>query len=261
MSMFYALPSDQYHAEPRLNNSSIKQLLKSPAHYQAYLSASREPTKAMIIGSATHTAVLEPHLFDEQYIVAPDDLDKRTKEGKTAFAELLKSGKTILTASDHAIITAIAQSVLNHFTAKTLLSTGNAEVSIYTDIDGVPAKCRMDWLRPGLILDLKTTDDASPSGFSRSVAQYGYDVQAAWYIDCAKAEGLGIETFIFIAVEKEPPYAVGIYELDTDSIEVGRRKYQRALSIWKHCTATDEWPGYSEDIITIQMPAWAMKTA
>lgn len=168
------------------------------------------------------------------------------------------SGKTLLSAGDYENVLKISKTVRTHETAGRLLGIGEAEVTVLTEMDDVPAKCRVDWLRPGVIVDLKTTDDASPGGFSRSIASYGYDVQAAWYLDCCQAAGIEAEAFIFIAVEKAAPYAVGIYELDYASLEVGRSKYQRALSLWKHCTATDEWPGYSPEIVTLQLPVWAM---
>ena len=257
----HKLPASEYHAYPSLNNSGIKQLLKSPAHYQAYLAEPHEQTKAMLIGSATHSAVLEPHLFEAEYIAMPDGIDRRTKEGKAAYAELEASGKTILYADDYENVLQISKAVRTHDTAGRLLGMGEAEVSIFTEIDGVPAKCRADWLRQRCIVDVKTTDDASPEGFARSIAKYGYDIQAAWYLDCCAAAGIEAYTFVFVAVEKSAPYAVGIYELDYASLEVGRSKYQRALSLWKHCTATDEWPGYSPEIITLSLPAWAMKEA
>lgn len=259
----FKLSNAEYHARKELNNSAIKQLLKSPAHYQAYLAEKREPTQAMIIGSAVHASVLEPDVFQAEYIQIPNGVDKRTKDGKAIYAEIEASGKTPLKFDDFQNCLSIASAVRNHTTARKLLSRGDAEVSIFSEIDDVAVKCRHDWLRSdaGLIVDLKSTDDASESGFARSIANYGYDIQAAWYMDVCKSADIEIDTFIFVAVEKAAPYAVGVYELDLSSLEVGRSKYQRALSIWKHCTATDEWPGYPEDIITLQLPAWAMKEA
>lgn len=235
-------------------------MLQSPAHYQASLKESHEPTKAMLIGSAVHAAVLEPDLFASEYI-AWSGADKRTKIGKEEWAQVEASGKNILSMDDYCNVSAIAKAVRQHETAGKLLKEGTAEVSLFTEIEDVPSKCRMDWLRPGVIVDLKTTDNASPTGFAKSISNYSYDIQAAWYLDCCQSAGLDIETFVFVAVEKAPPYAVGLYELDYASLDVGRSKYQRALSLWKHCAAIDEWPGYSDDIITLQLPAWAMREA
>lgn len=257
----YAMPNAEYHARPELNNSAIKRLLRSAAHYQSYLTEKREPTTSMIIGSAVHAAVLEPDVFSREYVAIPEGLDKRTKDGKATFAEIEASGKTPFKFADYQNCLAIAEAVRNHAAVKKLLEKGDAEVSIFGYLDDVPVKCRPDWLsvEKGLIVDIKTTDNASESGFTRSIATYGYDIQAALYLDVCNAAGIDCDTFIFIAVENVAPYAVGIYELDLASLEVGRSKYQSALALWKHCTATDEWPGYPEEIITLQLPAWAMR--
>jgi hypothetical protein len=259
--VIYGLPAADYRARPEINCSGLKLINKSPLHYRSGLDQPKEETRAMLIGSAVHTATLEPHLFDQQYAIMPEGLDRRTKEGKAAFADLEQSGKIILSHDDYRDVCRIAISVQDHETASLFLKDGHAEVSIFTEIEGIPAKCRLDWLRPGVICDLKTTDDASPSGFARSCANYGYDMQAAWYLDCAEAAGISIDAFVFIVVEKSAPYAVGLYELDAASLQVGRTKYQRALSLYRHCTDTGEWPGYSPEIISIQLPAWAMREA
>lgn len=252
--IIYGLDAAQYFAQTdRLNNSGIKKLLQSPAHYKAQEQS--EQTKAMLIGSAVHCAVLEPLEFRNRYFVG--SIDGRTKEGKERKKEIDELGQAILSEQDGEMIFSIRDSVRSNPTAAKILASGNAEVTIFTDVDNVPAKCRIDWLRSNIITDLKTTDNASAASFQKTVINYGYDVQAAWYLDCAKAAGLSISSFIFIAVEKSPPYAVAIYELESDAIELGRQKYKKALSIYKHCLATGEWPGYPTDIQIITLPTWA----
>ena len=261
--IFNNLPSAEYFAAKRLNNSGIKQLLRSPMHYKNSLEAPRLETKALTIGSAVHCAILEPNRFDVDYTFAPENLDKRTKAGKAAWDELESSEKTVLSFNDYTDVLSISHAVKEHPTAKKLIKNGHAEVTIFSEIDDVLTKSRMDYYLPNanVIIDLKTTDDASPSAFARSVASYGYDIQAAWYIDNAQALDIYIETFVFIVVEKTSPHAVALYELDPASIEVGRSKYQHALHLYKHCLATGEWPGYSENIQTLSLPAWAMREA
>ena len=258
--IYQNLPSEQYFAADRINNSALKLINKTPLHYKQSLEQQREETRAMMMGSAVHTAVLEPTTLLERYGVAPR-CDKRTKEGKQVWSDLESTGKIILSNDDFQMIDAISQSVKANETAAKLLSQGQAEMTVYTQINGIPAKARTDWYRPGIIVDLKTTDDASPIGFSRSCATYGYAQQAAWYLDCCEAEGLEAHTFIFIVVEKSAPYAVAIYELTPESVEFGRTQYHHALNKYKECTAINEWPGYSLDIVSLSLPAWSMKEA
>lgn len=143
-----------------------------------------------------------------------------------------------------------------------------------------------------IIGDLKTTEDASPEGFAKSIANWRYDVQHAYYMDGTRLaleqgkcnppqEGkaelsvywtdpvTGVlcrcrpdfwrgypKHFAFIAVEKKPPYAVGVYVLDSEGVEIGRAQYQHDLRIYAECVRTGVWPGYGDKIQTISLPAW-----
>lgn len=143
-----------------------------------------------------------------------------------------------------------------------------------------------------IIGDLKTTEDASPEGFAKSIANWRYDVQHAYYIDGTRLaleqgkcnppqEGkaelsvywtdpvTGVlcrcrpdfwrgypKHFAFIAVEKKPPYAVGVYVLDSEGVEIGRAQYQHDLRVYAECVRSGEWPGYGDKIQTISIPGW-----
>ena len=166
----YSLSNDEYHAAPDLNTSAIKELLKSPSHYQEYVTAPRKPpTHAKLIGSAVHAAVLEPDIFYSNYVVLPENFDGRTKENKEKVDSLKTSGRTPLKFEDYQHCLDMATALHTHATARRLLNQGCAEVSVFAEIDGIPVKCRPDWLRKEsrLIVDLKTTEDASERGFTR----------------------------------------------------------------------------------------------
>lgn len=257
--IYHGLSADDYFKANRINCSGLKLINQSPLHYKHSLEQQREETQAMKIGSAVHCAVLESSEFEKRYIVMPDGIDRRTKEGKALCAEMEESGKIILSANDYKMIDGIAQSVKSHESASKLLGNGRPEMTVFTEIDGVPAKCRIDWYRSNVIVDLKTTEDASLDGFQRSVAKYGYHSQSAWYLDCCESLNIPAQHFIFIAVEKTEPYAVGVYELDSASIEVGRTLNQRALDKYRQCLETNNWHGYPTDIQTLSLPAWAMR--
>lgn len=146
-----------------------------------------------------------------------------------------------------------------------------------------------------MVVDLKTTDDASLEGFSKSIANWRYDVQHPYYLDglreairqsggvlppeaiagaaelsaywIDKATGVLCRCrpdfwrgepkhFIFIAVEKKPPYAVGVYVLDAESVDLGRAVYRADLQRYADCVKADEWPGYGDKIQTISVPGW-----
>jgi exodeoxyribonuclease VIII len=111
-----------------------------------------------------------------------------------------------------------------------------------------------------ILVDLKTCVDASPAGFAKSIVNWRYQVQAAFYSDgWEAATGQKVHAFVFAAVEKEWPYAAAAYMLTDEDLTQGRLAYRRNLRTYAACTASGEWPGYSTDIQLLNLPAWAKK--
>jgi len=156
----------------------------------------------------------------------------------------------------------MGRAVYRHPAAAMLLGlAGKAETThMWTDAStGLECKCRPDWLTDdgSIVVDLKTTEDASPAGFRKSIAQWRYGVQAAWYtFGLEQATGTRPMQFIFIAVEKKPPYAVAVYAADEQMIEHGMKTAMCDLAKLADCKAADRWPGYSDQIEMISLPAW-----
>lgn len=253
-----------YHA-PQLgvaSKSALDQLDKSPAHYRAWLAGECEQhSPALAFGSALHCRVLEPSRYARDYAIRPDFGDGRTKvakEAKTAW-DAATVGKSIVSSGDAETIARIAASIEAHPVASRLFHGGIAESTIaWMDADsGVDCKGRVDYYRGGVIIDLKTTLDASPAGFAKSIAGYRYHVQAAMYLQGMQACGEKPKGFVFVAVEKSAPYAVGVYELRPEDIEKGDLAVARGLATMAQCLRSGMWPAYSEHIELIQLPAWA----
>lgn len=250
-----AMPAEQYHATDAVSASLLKQIAKSPAHARAYLQQQQEPTAAMLFGTAFHTRVLEYDRFVAEYSVFTGD--KRTKDGKATYEALVSEGKTIITQADYDTLMAMADSIEQHHAAGALLKLEHkTEVSMFweDDVTGLQCKCRPDIWAGRVIVDLKTTDDASPEGFARSIQTYGYGIQAAHYL-----AGSGADSFIFVAVEKKAPYAVAVYELDPMSLEFCESKRRSLLEYWANCREADMYPAYSDECQLISLPSWAMK--
>ena len=246
-----------YHADPAVSASHLKTVMQSPYHYWSrYLDPDRvamAPTAAMRLGSLTHCAVLEPDELTKRYQLAPD---RRTKEGKAAVVEMAAAGIEAVSEADLAQALQMADAVRSNSTAALLLSNGQAEQSFWWDdiATGMRCKCRPDWFDGETIVDLKTCQDASAAGFAKAVAQWSYQVQAAHYL-C----GTLAKRFIFCAVEKTAPYAVGVYELDAEAMVHGSVLRHNALQRIQDCRAINEWPGYTDGIQTLQLPGWALK--
>lgn len=257
------LTNAEYHAHPAVSKSGLDLVHRSPLHFwNRYLNPDREPeapTEAMVLGSALHTAVLEPHLFDDEYAVAPH-CDRRTKEGKMIWADFEQeaAGKTLLRAEDACRIEAMAGAVRSHKAASFLLTMpGKAEQSYFwtDESTGEKCKCRPDWHSADgrIIVDVKTTEDASPGKFLRSsVLGWRYHVQAAFYM-----QGLpSAEVFLFACVEKKPPYAVAVYSLPAKLIERGLDEAMADLRQIAACREANRWPSYTEEVHELALPKW-----
>jgi exodeoxyribonuclease VIII len=144
-----------------------------------------------------------------------------------------------------------------------LLTQGIAEQTILFDEPQTGAKCKIrpDWMSgTGFLTDIKTTEDASPHGFGRSAYNYRYHVQGGFYVDgWAYGTGEMPEGFAFIAVEKEPPYNVAVYYMTEDAFSLGRSSYLRNLETYMKCLQNNKWPGYSNLMEPLSIPAYALK--
>ena len=241
-----------------LNQSGAKELLKSPAHYQAYLNRTREESKALRVGTAVHKLALEGlDAYNATHAIAPE-VDKRTKEGKAAWAEFATAneGKAILTADEGALVDAVSNAAIGCMKEHGIVLS-KTEVMFTAFLGDVLVKCAIDGISDdGYIYDLKTCEDASPQGFLSAVRKYRYNLQAYFYrhaVESAyKCRVLG---FRFIAVEKEPPYATAVYELGPELMTNAAFDFERAIKLYKDCTASGEWPGYQKEITTIDLAA------
>ena len=135
-----------------------------------------------------------------------------------------------------------------------------AEASIFAKdpATGVDIKCRPDgWIdSQGIIFDVKTTRDASPDGFPREIRNYGYDLQAAFYLRCMRAAGHDAKAFIFVAVEKEPPYAVGLHVMTDRYLEHANMRVTRTLEKINAAIAADDYTTGWPMINDIDLPRW-----
>jgi hypothetical protein len=229
----------------------------------------QEETEAMRKGTALHVAVLEPARWGELIAVRPE-CDRRTKEGKAISADFDASsaGKTIISADDAEHIKyATAHLTLHrisHDSDKTvgdLLRGAKVEHGIsWTDEQtGVLCRATIDALcMDGRIaIDVKSTRDASPQAFSRDVAERRYDVQAAFYVDGARACGFPVERWLWLAVELTPPYLCAVYALDPEDMEGARHAYRADLDLFRTCCQNGRWPGYESAIKILSLSKWA----
>jgi exodeoxyribonuclease VIII len=251
-----------YHRWPGASQSRLKVLRdKSPAHLRYQMDHPPEPTEAMIVGAAVHTCVLESDLFPGLYLraIPGDGRTTAIKEARKAQAES-HPGAIILKPDDFDTCLAIREAVAAHPNTRHLLEGERECSAVWRDsATGVLCRGRFDDVARsiGALTDLKTTADASPHRFPMAIYNFGYHIQAAHYLRGAKALGIDADSFGIVAVEKEPPYAVAVYQLTGAAIYDGERELDPLLERWAECEATGRWPGYDEAVVQIDLPTWA----
>jgi hypothetical protein len=250
------MPNDVYHAYAGISKSGLDLIARSPAHY-AYRSPN-EPTRAMVIGSATHAAILEPEVFAKQYMLLKDVTDRRSSAYKQAVEQF--GADNVLTGTEADAVAGMQAALQLNVAAKLRLDeTGWCEIACFASdpVTGVLVKCKFDKLTSDLLsVDLKTTQDLRD--FAKSVANYRYHVQAAFYSDVFEwATGKQLTGFEFLAVEKEAPNASRIFLLDTPSVDYGRKLYRETLDVYAECLRNDTWPMPAGDVEYIALPYWA----
>lgn len=264
-------PYETYDRWAAARSSLLKDFRQSPLHARyAMLHPGEDATKAKTFGQALHVAVLEPERFAATFLVMPDFGDRRSS--KVRLEEIAFRANrpeiTFLSQKDYDQAIAMRDAAWAHPTARAILAApGKNELSaVWKDpVTGVPCKGRQDkfcaWAGYPTLADVKSTVDASRQAFSKAVQNYGYADQAAFYLDGFNALSPfdGDRRYVLIALEKDPPFAVAVYDLDTAAIEVGRRRYRHHIDQYARCLESGVWPGYGDGCEIVSLPAWAMK--
>lgn len=274
----YDLTMAQYHgdccAAPSVSSSGLRTIWsQSPAHYfyaSPYNPNPPEPEERphFSIGRAAHHLLyLGRKGFDDEFVVRPSEWkDWRTAAAREWREQQIKSGRTIITDGELERITGMARALGAHPLVKSGILDGAVERSlIWRDPSGAWLKSRPDNIPTGsgLFADLKTTESVSDESLERSLASFGYHMQAA-LVGMASEAVLNrpMEEFAFVWVEKSPPHCVRVTVLTGEDLERGRMQLRRAIDTFARCVATGEWPGPGNgrrDAEYLQLPAWAAK--
>lgn len=252
-------PAEQYHADPALSAGRV-----IAAHQRSWMHAmqagERAPSAAMVEGSLLHAMALEPDAVAGRFLMRPDGIDGRTKDGKAWLAEARESRLEVVTADAWTRCEAMHATLLAHPVAGPLLrSLTDTELSAWwtDETSGVRCRARIDGVSStGVLVDLKRSD-ASAEGFRRSCSTFRHDLRAAWYLDGAIACGLAVDAYLYVVVEPEPPHGVAVYQMADEDIDLARWRIDQLLDEYAALSVAGEWPGYPPDIQTVEMPAWA----
>ena len=259
-----------YYGRLALSNSGMGELLRCPAHLKAMLDRCGQDDKtndAFTAGSLLHCMVLEPSEVSSRYRVKVNR--GNTKAGKEEAEKAAEDGVQLVSQDMWETCSAMADAALRHPVMRSAHAAGDlrTEQSVYwTERGGtVPCKARVDALvtlpNYGLCaIDLKTTRDASLAASEKSLYTYGYHRQAAWYLRGLRSAGMEVRAFLFLFVEKEPPYLTVATNISEGAQELALDEIRNCVDTFADCMASGIWPGYTESpVIELDLPAWAYK--
>lgn len=279
-----------YLATDAVSNSSLTDLVRSPAHcYALHLDPERpprEPREWMISGPLAHCAVLEPDAMAVRYLVVPEGAPKKPTEAQWNAKNPNESSKAamawwrdfnatigqreVVTAAQYATVQGQLAAVARVPALVDLLADGQAETSIFwkDEATGLDCRARPDWLAAHLPgrwktrpLDLKTIAELTPDAVAKAIAARGYHRQAAFYTRGLRANGFDVAEFIFGFVSKSYPYLAATFVLDDETLQQGEDEIAELLDLYAQCKRTGVWPGLGESVQLVGLPAWAKRSA
>jgi exodeoxyribonuclease VIII len=259
-----------YYANKALSHSKLSCLAQNPMEFKMrYVddppTLPPKESDAFAMGHAVHCLALEPERMDERFVVTPK-IDRRTKEGKlqAIIFERDNEGKIVLTLEEYQDAIACVQALNNHAEFATIMAQPRrVEVPFEFDLFGHEFKakpdCIVDSMR--LILDIKTTDDASPHRWQWSAVDYGYHRQKYIYQQAVYLETGESYQFIFAVVEKPKPSTRGIpptvalYELDGEATRMGIQDTAGLVLQYEKRLETNDWKQpYSNGLKVLSLP-------
>jgi hypothetical protein len=258
----------EYRSHPAISRSELFKISESPEKFKYYREHPEEPTPALVFGQLFHAMALQPETVWDQFAVM-SNVDRRTKAGKETFAEFeaQAEGKTIVSVDMVEQATAMCEALNKNDFVKKLLKGEKEKPFFWVDeMTGEECKCRTDVLTEIgenlIIVDLKTADCAETEAFMRAAIKYGYDFQSAMYSDGVKHNTNRNPLFVFIVIEKKPPYSINILQADPLLIRRGYDLFREYIGIYHDCKTTDNWYGYLgkfNQINNLALPAYLAK--
>ena len=249
----------EYHAiKTHISSTGVRTFRKNKKQFKYSLTNELvKQTKSMADGTAVHAFFLEKDKFHKDFAIKPQDLRLNTKAGKEWAQE--HNNKIIIDSELGNNLYEMEKSFMDSPAKLIYEIKGKSELSYFwNDIGLVKGKCRPDWISDdgNIIVDIKTTTDASPKGFQKSISTWGYHLQLAWYMRGLQKLGIPCNEFIFIAIEKTPPFSVGVYSADREMILFGNQEINKLVVDIDKALNDKNFPDYTPEIMSLGLPPW-----
>ena len=225
--------------------------------YHEGLTADKQPTPLMIVGSAIHAAVLEPHIFDAEYVL----YEGRKSGGPWETFKAEHPGATVLNPEQYEQVMGAAWAVLHGRQgreARSVMRRCKREVTLrWVDpATHIRCKARPDLVRRGLLADLKTTGSAEKRKFGRLAGELGYHGKMAFAAMGLRTLGVPFERVAVIAVEQKPPHDIGVFDIGEEDLALSEDMVSNLLAKVKECRRRRIWPGRYEGAQALDLVPW-----
>jgi exodeoxyribonuclease VIII len=239
------LPFEEYLKKQCVSQSLLKALNESPfdGWKSSWLNTEKrdEPTEAMLRGKLFHKVLLEPDTFNSDFYVA-EKPDLRTKVGKEDY-QVIKNcagDRNVVWHDDYEAASKAANVLLSDKTLKNLFVGGLKEKALFwkDEKTGIECKARFDCIKflptkegiTSVIADYKTINNLTTQSAAREIKTRLYHMQAAFYVDGMKANGIGEhQNYVVVFQQPSEPRKYLALSLDDTAIEDGRRIYQNLI--------------------------------
>lgn len=176
--IYFNLADEAYHAEKRLSSSGIRDILNNPTYF--WFNSNFNPLKeekaseAMSDGRIFHAMILEGDKFNKKFKVTPPEIEALNKNSSEF--KIWKSAQTLEIVPNakfkkfNLICEYLRQD--EQLLDCNLFKEGFPEISIFWTEGGIKRKARIDYLKRGQIIDLKTFIKTKKNALQSYVAQY-----------------------------------------------------------------------------------------
>lgn len=263
------MPVEEYEAVTAIRFSHVKYMEQSPLHFMAAFNGDEEDKEAWMFGRALHVAVFEPRSFASRVWESDGRRTPAKKqEAIDAGAELLKPG---MGQYCYGVAALAAERIAALDELRPFVEAGQPELAGFVVEHGMQCKFRLDWLasRP-VILDLKSTKDASNRAFSREFYRRRYNVQLGlyqhWAARLLECNPWAIPVHV-IVMENHPPcdcflaprYAGKPIPIDQAILDRGAKIGLGWIKRIRECIDAGTFPGVAgTGDYPIDTPAWEM---
>ena len=232
--------------------SALKRFRESPLSYIEYLTTSFQQTPAMMLGDIVDILVTQPKQFEKKFFIMPEEVSRRSNEGKGLFAayEELAEGKTVVSNEMFETAVKMAESLLKNSDSKYYLERTTkfqkwvkfkhreTGLKVRGIVDGESEEEPKDFNH--FVIDLKTARSADPDNYSRDAFKLWYNGQFGAY-GMAYRYKWQFPEFIHVVVESSPPYNVNVFRVDPETMKEAQEEVHNTLMAFKYCYDNNLW--------------------